>query len=447
MIEVSNRIKKAFQSDSIQKKYYIYFPNIDVTMSGFELVTNHDIVDESIKLTENLNTEDQLHYGRCEGNMVEFALEYTPYSLVGQIIDIYLILVDYIDEPFTVGRYIITNEKIENNRLTKSITAYDILSVLNDMDVSYWCYNLTFPMTVKQLRNSLFEYVGQTQAAKELINDSTLILTNPWQGEMDISFNKVMVPICEWNAVFGGINRTGAFDYYTLTPTTNEETYPSKGTFPSQNTFPQSIRGKNYYVEPGLIKDDITWENYICKPIDIIHVRNKENQPIYEYTIPNGSGEMNIYVIEDNYIVDNISAESLAEGVRKFAQAVYKIYYIPVTANVKMDLSYEVGDAITLTSTNGTRLPTYILKRVASGGIVAFDEIEATGKEEFEFELSDSASESGYYDDLYEQVEELGDRVSEMETEGSLQIVSVTHLPESPKKNVLYLVQGNVWVN
>lgn len=446
MINVSSRIKKAFQSDSMPKRYYIYFPNIDVSASGMELVTNHDIVDGTFKITENLNTEDQLHYGRCEGNMVEFGIKYTPYSLVGQIIDIYMILGDYDTEPFTIGRYIIDTEKIENGRQTKTITAYDILSVLNELDVSYWCYSLTFPMTIKQLRDSLLEYVGQTQVETTLINDSIMLNSNPWQGEMDITFNTAIMSICEINAVFGGIDRTGAFKYYSLTPTDNTETYPSTSTYPSSTTFPNSIRSKNYFIDPHLIKDDISWENYICKPIDIIHVRDKDNNPVLEYTIP-GTTDMNIYVIKDNYIIDIIDVATLRTAIERFAQAVYKVYYVPVDANVKMDLSYEVGDPITLTSSDGTRIPTYILKRVAEGNMVAFDEIEATGKEEFEFDVANNGSDSSMYDELYDTVNDLGDRVTDIETEGTLQIMSVPQLPEAPKKNVLYLVQGTVFVN
>lgn len=446
MIEVSSRIKKAFQSDSMPKRYYIYFPNIDSKKSGFELLTNVNIVDDSVKITENLNTEEQLHYGRCEGNMIEFGMEYTPFSLVGQIIDVYMILGDYEYEPFTVGRYVVDSEKIENDRRTKTITAYDILSILNEMDVTYWCYQvIKFPTTIKNMRDSLMEYIGQNQVDKVLINDDIVLNETPWENAQDVKFNKVISNICEWNAVFGGINRNGLFDYYSLTPTDNNETYPSKATYPSANTFPQSIKSKNYYIDPHLIKDDITWENYICKPIDIVQVRDKDNKTALEYVIPNTS-DMNIYVIQDNFITDIISADSLKKAVQRFSEAVYKVYYVPVDANVKMDLSYEVGDAITLSSTDGTRIPTFILKRTASASIAAFDNIEATGKEEFEFEVSDGDSAS-MFDEMFEEMDDLSDRVSNIEEDGALAIVSVEALPESPKKNVLYLVQGKVWVH
>lgn len=444
MINVSSRIKKAFQNDSMPKHYYIHFPNIDVEASGFELLTNSEIVEDSFKLSENLNSEDQLHYGRCEGNMIEFEICYNPYSIVGEIIDVYLILGDYIYEPFVIGRYIVSDEKMSNDRKTKSITAYDILSILNELDVTYWCYTLTFPMSLKQIRDSLLEYVGQNQEEKTLINDSLVFYTNPWAEQYDIKFNTVMSNICEWNAVFGGIDRNGLFNYTSLTATDNEETYPSSETFPSSHTFPKSIRGSFYYIDPHLIKDDIMWENYICKPIDIIQVRNTTGTAVLDYTIPERTGD-NIYVIQNNAFVDVMNSDQLLTAVRRFAEAVYKIYYTPCTANVKMDLSYEVGDPVTLTTTDGTRISTYILKRVATGGMSAFDEFEATGNEEF---LNDIASDdSSMYDELQDEIDELDDRLSDVETDGGITIISVKTLPEAPRKNVLYLIQGNVWVN
>jgi len=443
MIDVSSRIKKAFQNDSMPKHYYISFPNIDES-SDFNLLGNHDIVEDSFKLEENLNSEDQLHFGRCEGNVVEFEMFYDARSLVGEIIDIYLVLGDYIDEPFTVGRYIISSEKIANDRLTKTITAYDILSILNDLDVTYWYYTYVhFPISIKDLRNSLFAYVGQEQVETDLINDNIVLFNPPFVNEMNITFNSVISPICEVNAVFGGIDRTGKFKYYSLTPVSDEETYPSRTLFPSSMTFPQSIRGTSHFIDPHLIKDDITWENYVCKVIDIIQLRNSSGVPVLDYTIPDRTGT-NIYVIQSNYIIDAMSSSDWTTMVRNFAQAVYKISYRPCTASIKMDLSYEVGDPLTLTTTDGTKITTFILKRTSSGDIVAFDEIEAVGNEEYINEIAQD--DTSAYDELQDEVNELSDRVSDIETDGGIVIESVKSLPSSPRKNVLYLVQGEVWV-
>lgn len=444
MINVSSKIKKAFQNDSMPKYWFVSFPNIDIEMSGFNLLTDTELVEDSIKITENLNTEDQLHFGKCEGNIFEFEMQFISFSLVGEIIDVYLILGDYTDEPFVVGRYIITDEKVSNDRLTKSLTAYDILAVLNEIDVTYWYYTeVSYPTTIKTIRDSLFEYVGQEQVETDLVNDSITLSVDPLEGEMDITFNKIITAICEWNAVFGGIGREGKFKYYSLTATDNEETYPAESLYPSSTTFPKSIKGKNYFVEPHLIKDDIQWENYICKPIDIIQVRNSSGIPVLDYNIPNGNNGSNIYVIQSNFITDAMDTNTLLTATRNFAEAVYKITYTPCTANIKMDLSYEVADPVTLTTTDGTRINTFILKRTATGGMSAFDEIEATGNEEY---VNEIASGDDSYDEIYDELDDLNDRVSDIETDGGISIESVAKLPEAPRKNVLYLIQGNVYV-
>ena len=50
------------------------------------------------------------------------------------------------------------------------------------------------------------------------------------------------------------------------------------------------------------------------------------------------------------------------------------------------------------------------------------------------------------YDELADEIDDLNDRVSDIEEDGGITIISVRTLPEAPKKNVLYLVQGDVWV-
>ena len=51
------------------------------------------------------------------------------------------------------------------------ITAYDALYKINEMDVTSWYNSLTFPITIANMRNSFFNYVGITQEADYLPND------------------------------------------------------------------------------------------------------------------------------------------------------------------------------------------------------------------------------------------------------------------------------------
>lgn len=471
MIDVSTEIKAAFQSDSVLKHYHLEFPKNEtkptITIEGEENSNptgfidyeeeeeksehfyNQDIKNESITITESICSEEQLKFGCCEASMFEVEMFYDPKKVTGKIFNVYLQLGDYSlpDQIFKVGRYIVDSEEVSNNEKTRKITAYDVMYVLKLLNVAYWYYmNITFPITIKDLRDSLLEYVNLEQVERTLINDDAVLEYDPLYGETDISFETIMTGICEVNACFGHINREGKFDYVTLTAPDQEETYPSKETFPSRETFPQSIRSKNYYIKPQLIKSDIEWQNYMCKPVDIVQVRSRNGSVLLEYHDESKETYTNIYVIQNNWITDAFTNETLQTVTKNFYDAIAKVTYTPCDANIKMDLSLEVGDAITLTSTDKTRIPTYIFKRTMTGIHSAFDEIEATGYEEW---VNDPPSTDGMYSELMDGLNELTDRVDNMEQQiddSALSIVSVEKLPEAPKKNVLYLIQGRIGV-
>lgn len=444
MIPVSSKIKAAFQSDSMFKTYYLVFLNSDL---GIIRIDNTGLSSDGITLTEPMCSEEQLHYGRCEAATFEFEMKYVATSLVGQIFDVYLVLGDYFDEEdiFTVGRYIVDTEDVENDRSVKTVTAFDIMYVLNHLDITYWMYQLNFPITIKNFRDSLFEYVGQEQVEVELINDNAVLYQNPLDNQTDISFEAIMTGLCEVNGVFGHINREGKFDYKSLTAVDSEETYPGKATYPGSDLFPKSMRGKNYFINPHLIVSDISWSNYMCKTVDIVQARNSAGKVVLEYQLPNKTTNTNIYVIQNNWIIDAFENATLNEVIRNFAEFISKITYMPVDANVKMDLSFEVGDAITLTSTDGTRIPTFIFSRTMTGIVSAFDNFVATGYEEF---INEAPSSDGAIEEIASEVSDLDDRVTALEGgDGNIQILSVKELPSAPRKNVLYLVQGKIYVN
>lgn len=452
MIPVDPKIKAAFQSDNMTKHYTLIFPEVVNTETGKvekeeRRYSDANFVSDSITLSEPMCSEEQLRFGQCEAATFEIELGYFAESLVGRIFNVILVLGDY-NEPqyaFTVGRYIVDSEEIESDRNTKSITAYDIMYALNALDVTAFYYEVTFPITVKAFRDSLFEYVNQEQVVKTLPNDNVVLSNMSLDGETQITFETLITGICEWNASFGHINRDGKFDYKMLTPEDNEELYPSKETYPSHDLFPQSIRSKNYRINPHLIKSDITWENYMCKKVDTVQVRNKAGAQCYEYHIPERNTYTNIYVIQDNWLTDSFNSEDLQIATINFSEAIKDITYKPCDANVKMDLSLEVGDAVTLYGTDGTLIPTFILNRTMTGINVAFDEFEATGYEEW---VNESPSMDGAVSELMDQVNDLDDRVTDLESgeDHGITIISVEKLPEAPKKNVLYLVQGKIAV-
>lgn len=441
MIPVSTRIKAAFRNDSMLKHYKLQFVNEEA-----KDIYNDSITEESMEIIENLCSEEQLHYGRCEACSCEFEMLNLYESLNGCVFDLYLQLGDYDDEIFTVGRYIIEGETVSNDKKVTGITAYDIMYYLRDLDVTYWYYNeLSFPMTLKQIRDSLFEYIGQAQETIELINDDIIMQNGPLDGENYVTFATIMESICEVDGVFGHIGRDGEFKYVSLISQEVEETYPGEDTYPSSETFPSSIRSTSYDYGQHLVKYDMWWENYKCKMIDRVQLRNKTGAAVVEYALPGKEEGTNIYVIQNNWCVWEASAADLQKMAKRFAEKVQKVTYTPVEIETKMDLSMEVGDNISFITTDNQRIFTYMLTRDMKGVHSAFDKIVSTGYEEF---INSSPNTDGSIVDMQDNISDLDDRVSQIEAgDGNIRILSVEELPSAPEKNVLYLIQGKVYVS
>ena len=67
MLEIPSQIKELLLSDSISKNFRISFPN-----GEREDITNSNLVSESVRFTESICSRDELHFGLCEGSVLEF---------------------------------------------------------------------------------------------------------------------------------------------------------------------------------------------------------------------------------------------------------------------------------------------------------------------------------------------------------------------------------------
>lgn len=448
MIDVSSRIKAAFRNDSMMKYYTIHFLYDDDVKDEDKIpdITNDDMTAESIKLVETLCSEDQLRYGRCESSSLDFEMLNYYESLNGMTFDLYLQLGDYDDEIFTVGRYRIEGESVSNDKKTTQITAYDNMYFARDLDITDWYYNeISFPMTIKQIRDNLMSYLGITQEDTTLICDDITIPAGPLDGENVITFAMIMEPICEVCGVFGHFGRDAKFHYISLDPIDSEQTYPSEETYPGSDLFPKSIKSKYYNYPKDLCHSDMWWENYTCQMIDRVQARDKDGAAVAEYAISGREEGNNIYVIQGNWILYELELSDIQTVIQRFAEKVKMNSYVPCEIDVKMDLSMEVGDGITFTTTTNQLIPTYILQRTMSGIHSAVDSFESLGYEIF---VNGSPNTDGAISNLQDQINELSDRVTDIGNQYSnIRVISTDVLPASPEKNVIYLIQGTVYVS
>ena len=194
-----------FKKDSVKK-------DLVITDRSEVSLTNSDIYLESYELTEVLCDEEDLNFGLCNAASVKFTTSYLG-ELKGKSLYISVILNDDYENPFLFGVYKVFEDKLTADKRKKEIVAYDALYDVLNSNVIDW-YNAILPkkeseVTLKQFRDSFFNYFNITQENIELVND--LITVKKTVGGAVLSGADVLKAICLVNACFGRINRNNHF--------------------------------------------------------------------------------------------------------------------------------------------------------------------------------------------------------------------------------------------
>lgn len=67
MLNIPDTVKALFKRDGVQKNFRVHFPN-----GEFSDITNENIVQESVKFTESMCSQDVLKFGMTEASVIEF---------------------------------------------------------------------------------------------------------------------------------------------------------------------------------------------------------------------------------------------------------------------------------------------------------------------------------------------------------------------------------------
>jgi len=213
-----------------------------LTFSGGAEITNSEICSEEMSLEESLFSDDTLKFGACESSCFKIRVVNNG-SFKGQTVTVeqliadssgriitsdgdyltdddgdYILFADNSSEPTSIpyGTFKVYSDEPSNDRMWRDLTCYDAMYDIINADVAAWYQNLTFPMTIKQLRDSFFTYLGITQKTQTLVNDSLSVGGN-FTVEGTLSGKTVIEAICEMNFVFGHIARDGKFEYIDVT--------------------------------------------------------------------------------------------------------------------------------------------------------------------------------------------------------------------------------------
>lgn len=352
-----------FNGDSVDKQLII------TTDDGTVTITNKEIHSEQFELNESICSDSTLRYGSCEASSLKMRIANVFTSLKGKWLTVKCVLNGHDAEPFVFGRYKVDSGKPAADKRYCDIVAYDAMYDILTADVAEWYNSLTFPMTLRAFRNALILHFGLEEVEISLPNDEMTVERTIEPSE--ISGKDVITAICEINACFGHIGRSGKFEYVVLKELT-KGLYPSNTLYPANDLFPRQenvtrIKSGKYIKA--------TYEDYVVQKIDKVQIRQEKN----DIGGSSGSGN-NAYIIEDNFLVYGKTTDELNGIAAKFLSAAGVVIYRPSSVNAIGNPCLEVGDPIKV-STKYQNIETYILSRTLKGIQGIKDTYSAKGSE------------------------------------------------------------------
>lgn len=368
MIRISEESKAAYKNDFSDKQVVITIPGKETTL------TNDDLILESMELKEAIESGENLSFTGCIASSLTFeTLELFDDTLVGEYITADITAMDEDGEPTeTVPLFrgfvdVVTN--LTHEEYTSKIRAYDALYLVNQMDVTAWRNSLTFPISVYNLRNSFFNYIGLEQVADYLPNDN-INIPSPQIEDAVVTGGKIIKALCSINGRFGRISRNGLFEYVHLVEGT-EAIYPAEDLYPADDLYPHAENAVDNVAKANY--STLEFENYQTEPIGKVQVINKNGAIVSSF----GEGT-NTFTLKDNPLVWGLNQENVNQVAINLYNTVRGIWYIPArTACVGLPY-VECGDFIVLNARRSL-VRAYVLQRTLKGVKALTDEFVALG--------------------------------------------------------------------
>ena len=369
-------------NSSLKEKYWDSSTDKQMVIS---VVGTNQKIDNSMleigtfALEESLCSESELKFGACEANCVKFTARNTAGSIIGKTISIEETIYGDSENPMPYGVFKVASDVPTADRTKRQITAYDAMYDIINTDVKSWYAGLSFPMTLRQFRNSFFAHLGITQVETNLANDSmtvnkTIVATQTDDSsavteESAISGKTVVTAICEINGCFGNINREGKFEYVFLKAITSA-LYPAEDLFPADNVFPSDANTESmtgHYIT-------FDYEDFKSKAITQLEIKTSEDNA---GAIVGTAG--NNYSITGNFLVSDKTGAELEQIANNLLPIIAKAEYTPIKSCTCVgNPCLELGEAIRFNTTREV-VETYLLQRTLTGVQSKRDSISAQG--------------------------------------------------------------------
>lgn len=369
-------------NSSLKEKYWDSSTDKQMVIS---VVGTNQKIDNSMleigtfALEESLCSESELKFGVCEANCVKFTARNTAGNIIGKTISIEETIDGDSQNPMPYGVFKVASDVPTADRTKRQITAYDAMYDIINTDVKSWYAGLSFPMTLKQFRDSFFAHLGIAQVETNLVNDSmtvnkTIVATQTDDSsavteESSISGKTVVTAICEINGCFGNMNRDGKFEYVFLKAITSA-LYPAEDLFPSDNLFPSDANTESmtgHYIT-------FDYEDFQSKAITQLEIKTSEDNA---GAIVGTAG--NNYSITGNFLVSDKTGVELEQIANNLLPIMKQAAYTPVKSCTCVgNPCLTLGEPIRFNTTREI-VETYLLQRTLTGVQSKRDSISAQG--------------------------------------------------------------------
>lgn len=372
MIKISEDIKKLYIKDGTPIELEVKFKD-----NAFPTIKGLDVLSEQMTLHESICEEEQLKFGGCNASSFELTVFNLNSGIKGYEIEPVLIT-KKTEIPLGVF-YVETIEKYAGKDY-KKLTAYDKMRYF-DVDVKDWYDSLTFPISVKNFRDSLCNYVGVEQNDVTLIADNVM-LTKELDSSNGINGLSLMKQICEISGVFGRMDRYGKLDYLSLE---SSMLLPADDLFPANDLYPSAGSGdseNSFNISTSLMYEHPLVEDFFTSNIDgVIIVDSDGAQVITE-------NNQNPYYVQDNFVIIGQTHETIMALANALLSKISSISYRPINSSkIKGQPYVECGDFIS-GEVNGYGFEAYVFQRDLTGIKALRDAYLCKGKEMLENDMN-----------------------------------------------------------
>lgn len=384
------------------RKTYITFPdNSEIDTSEIHIENGSLVLDEIL-------CDDALNFGESNSNKFEAQI-YNLTDVAGLKIRVYQIVDGDESNPKDLFVGYVDSCKQDTYGYYRSLVAYDALYQFGNVNVAGWWLKFWEEVDKRgatkdlqqgetylhDLRNSLLEWMGIPYEDVTLFNDD-FKFTKP-STVSSLGFSSILSKICQLNAVFPNVDRSGTLRFVSLKP----------------STAPLIDISDNY--EQGSSE----FEGYTTHPIEKVEIYDYNGNLIGSSDYDNPLENANIYTISDNLLLFGLSGDvqesdedtgkddtgtnsdesddnttaitsEANEFAKKYLEEIKDIVYKPCTVNaIVSSLDYTLG---TYFDTHKGR--SIIMHNSMSGTMLVEQELSASGDEY----LSETSSQ---YSDEY----------------------------------------------